>query len=103
MITVIFRMKIKDGKEEAALAQLRKMTAAVEENESDAAAYIAHRSQDDANEVVFFEMYKDDAAFKAHSETPHMAEMRASIAELFDLSQMKLERLDRVAGFSRPS
>jgi quinol monooxygenase YgiN len=103
MNTIIFRMRIKEGKEEAALEQLRKMASAVEANEPGALAYIAHRTLDDPNEVVFFELYEDDAAFKLHGETPHMAEMRASVPELFDLSQVKMERLDRVGGFSRQS
>ncbi len=31
----------------------------------------------------------------------HMGEFRASFAQLFDASQVKIERLERVAGFVR--
>ena len=34
-------------------------------------------------------------------QTPHMGELRAAFGELFDTSQVKLERLDEVAGFMR--
>jgi quinol monooxygenase YgiN len=73
----------------------------VQEQEPGALAYLCHRSQDDPSEIVFFEMYADDDAFQAHGQTPHMGEMRASFSELFDLSQVKIERLDQIAGFAR--
>lgn len=101
MITIIFRTKIKEGKEEEALAQLRKMADSVQAQEPGALAYLCHRSQADPSEIIFFEMYADDDAFQAHSQTPHMGEMRAGFGELFDLSQVKVERLDQIAGFAR--
>ncbi len=101
MVSIIFRMKIKEGKEEEALAELRKMTDAVEANEPGTLAYLFLRSQEDPSEVVLFESYADDAAFQNHMQTPHMGEMRANLPELFDTSQIKVERLDRVGGFAR--
>jgi quinol monooxygenase YgiN len=101
MVTIIFRMRLKEGKEEEGLERLRKMADSVQEQEPGALAYLCHRSQDDPSEIVFFEMYADDDAFQAHGQTPHMGEMRASFSELFDLSQVKIERLDQIAGFAR--
>ena len=101
MITIIFRTKIKEGKEEEALAELRKMADAVKAEEPGVVAYLCHRSQADPSEIIFFETYDDDEAFQAHSKTPHMGEMRAGFGELFDLSQVKVERLDQIAGFVR--
>ncbi len=101
MVTVIFRAKMKEGKENEALEWLKKMVGAVEADEAGALAYIGHRSQDDPSEIVFFEIYADDAAFEAHRTTPHMAEMGAGFVDLFDASTLKVERLDRVAGFAR--
>ena len=45
MITILFRMKMRNGKEEPALASLRKMAAAVSASEPDTLAYVFHRSQ----------------------------------------------------------
>ncbi len=101
MITVIFRAKAKPGKEREALDQMRSMVASVQAQEPGALAYICHTLKDDPAEVIFYEAYADDAAFQAHMATPHMNTMRASFAELFDTSQVKLERLDEVAGFMR--
>jgi len=101
MITLIFRMRIQDGKEREALAQLEKMATAVAENEPGALAYVYHRWLDDPSQVVLYESYQDEAALQAHMKTPHMAEAQASLSALFDTSSIDVKRLDRVAGFMR--
>ena len=98
MVTIIARMKIKDGKEEEALAKVTAMAEAVQANEPGALAYIVHRNQEDPSEIVFFELYADDAAFESHSQTAHMGAMREDFAEIFDPASLKIERLDRIAG-----
>ena len=77
------------------------MTDAVEAEEPNTVAYLFLRSQEDPLEVVLFESYADDAAFQNHMQTPHMAKFRSGIGDLFDTSQIKVERLDRVGGFAR--
>ncbi len=101
METVIARIKIQDGKEDEALAQLKKLAASVESEEAGALAYICHRSQDDPSEIVFFELYVDSNASQAHRRASHMSEFGAAFSDLFDVSQVKIERLDRLAGFVR--
>lgn len=103
MVTVIFRAKIKPGKEDEAVAGMTKMVEQVKAKEPGALAYAFHRLADDPSMIVFYEAYADDDAFKTHMSTPHMGEMRASFGELFDGATVKLERLDRVAGFARAS
>ena len=101
MNTIIARIKIKDGKEDEALAALKKMAEGVEANEPGTLAYVIHRSIDDPSEIVFFELYKDDDASKAHSQGDSMKAFQSGFADLFDVSQVKIERLDRVAGVVR--
>ena len=101
MITLIFRMKIHDGKEQEALTQLKKMAIAVAEHEPGALAYVFHRSLEDPSQVVLYESYQDDEAFQAHMKTPHMAEFQTAVPELFDTSEIEVTRLDRVAGIVR--
>ena len=101
MISLVFKMKLKEGMEEEALAQIEKMAAGVEANEPNVLAYVFHRSHDDPSQVVLFESYEDDDAFQAHMKTPHMAEFQASIATLFDTSAVEVTRLDRIAGVVR--
>lgn len=101
MVNVIFRAKMKPGKEDEALAKMRSMVESVQKHEPGVLIYAFHRPKDDPSELVFWEAYADEEAFKAHSGTAHMSEMRGFFAELFDTASVKLERLDRVAGFAR--
>ncbi len=101
MVSVIFRAKMKAGKEDEALAKMSSMVGSVQKGEPGALVYAFHRLQDDPSEIVFWEAYADDDAFKAHMGTPHMNEMRGFFPELFDATTVKLERLERVAGFAR--
>ena len=103
MITILFRMKMSIGKEELALASLRKMAEAVSASEPDSLAYVFHRSQEDAADVVLYEAYPDNAALQAHVQSPHMAEFQTSVAELFDTSAIPVDALKRIAGFVRAS
>lgn len=102
METIIARFKVQPGKEEEALHGLKQMAESVQAEEPGALSYLIHRSQNDPSEIVFFEVYADGDAFAAHTQTAHMNKMRASFGELFDVSEVKIERLDRVGGFARP-
>ena len=101
MVTIIFRVKMKEGKEDEALAALRKMTETVEAQEKSTLAYMFMRPVDNPSEVVLFESYENDDALQAHTKTPHMDELKKAFGELFDLSTVKVERLERVGGFAR--
>lgn len=100
MITVIFRAKMKPGKEDEALAAFLGMVERTEK-EPGTVAYVLHRLQDDPSVLIFFEAYADDDAFKTHLGTEHMKVMRDAFGELFDQTTVKMERLERVAGFAR--
>jgi quinol monooxygenase YgiN len=99
--TVIARLKIKDGKEDDALKKLEAMAGAVEQNEPNALAYAVHRIKDDPSQIVFFEMYQDEEALKSHNQTDHMKKFQENFGDVFDLTQIKIERLERVGGFVR--
>ena len=101
MITIIFRIKIKEGKEAEALAEIEKMVSAVEANEPETLAYVFHKLQDDPMQLVLFESYVDDDAFQAHMKTPHMAAFQASVRDAFDTSEIQVTRLERIAGVVR--
>ena len=101
MITIIARLKIKPGNEAEAEKAAAEMAAAVEANEPGALAYLMHRSQRDPTDITVFEVYADTDAFSAHGQTVHMAKLQAKLAEVADLTAVKIERLERVAGFVR--
>ncbi len=100
MITQLAQFKIKPDNEDEAVAGLQELCKGVEENEPGVLAYICHRSQDNPEEVVFFEVYKDKDALSAHGKTPHIRKMFGSFAKLFS-GPVKITKLDRVGGFAR--
>ena len=102
MPTIIARLTMQEGKETEALEMLRTMAAAVQSEEPGALAYVIHQPKDKTREIVFVEFYADDAALQTHTKTSHMGTFRSSLGELFDLSQTKIEQLERIDGFVRP-
>ena len=101
MTAILAQFKLKPDKQAEAEAALAEMVAAVEANEPGAVLYIAHRSQKDPTLIIFFEAYADGDAFTAHTQTPHFQNLQRVLAQVADLSTVRIERLDRVAGFAR--
>jgi len=102
MITFTARLRIMPGKEEAALARARAMVQSVRDKEPGVLAYIGHQSQDHPQELVFYEVYADQAARDAHDKTPHFAELIKELGTVFDADYgAKIEMLDRIDGVVR--
>ncbi len=102
MITFTARVKMIAGKEIEAMAAAKKMVEMVEQEEPGALAYICHQSEDNAQELVFYEAYADEVAAEVHSKTPHFTQFKSHFGTLFDTaSGARIEYLDRIAGFSR--
>lgn len=101
MQTIIARFKIAPGKETDAEVAMKKMASDVESNETGALAYIFHRNLKDPAEITVYEIYRDDAAAAAHAASEHMGAFRTHFAGTFDPTTVKIERVERVAGFNR--
>ena len=52
------------------------------EGEEGTLIYAMHADNDDADVIWFYELYTDDAAFKAHGGSPGMKELGAKLAGL---------------------
>ncbi len=100
VITQLAKFKLNMDKEAEAIAALKELCAAVEKNEPGVLIYLCHRMAKKPDELVFFEVYKDEEAFKAHGKSAHLANLRKSFATLFRLP-LEVTRLDRVGGFAR--
>lgn len=89
-------------KKDAAAEGLAKLAAAVEAAEPDVLAYIPHLDEE-KNEVVFFEIYKNQAALDNHGGQPHMSDLRALFGDgtLNATGGFKIVKLTAVGGFSR--
>jgi quinol monooxygenase YgiN len=101
MNTILARFNVAPGKEAEAEEAIKTMASSVESSEPGALAYIFHRNQKDPTEITVFEIYADDEARRAHRDTEHMAAFRGYFGSLFDEATVKIDRLDRIAGFSR--
>lgn len=115
---------IQKGKERPAITAIRRLAERVEQQESGTLIYLAHVPDmtqpslpTPSNlEVVFFEVYKDEGAFKAHVNGPIFQGFVAEYGNLFlcmppidcgnGHSVIKpfttVEFLERKAGFIRP-
>jgi quinol monooxygenase YgiN len=100
MITQLAKFKLNPEKESEAVQALKDLCAGVEAGEPGVLAYICHRSTKNPEELVFFEVYKDEQALKDHGKTAHMAKLRGSFAMLFR-PPLEVIKLDRVGGFTR--
>ena len=103
VVTFVVTFKIKEGKEDEAVALVKELTAAVEKNEPDALCYLAHRDANDPKKITFIEMYKDQAAVKAHQNDPAVQAVLPKFREIFDTGAPEVRNLTRVAGFTRAS
>ncbi len=99
-ITVTATLALNPDNAEAAIAGLKEMTAMVESEEPGVLAYICNRGVEDRNEIMFFEIYENQAATAAHGQTEHMAKFRESAADYF-VGNMKIARYERIGGYHR--
>lgn len=83
-VTLIARIKAKQGSEGALEQAFRDMIKKVRAAEPGCQAYVLHKSNQDPTQFVWYEVYSDQAAFDNHRKTEHMKEMGGRIADLLD-------------------
>ena len=83
-VTLIARIKAKQGSEGQLEEAFRDMIKKVRAAEPGCQAYILHKANDDPTQFVWYETYADQAAFDNHRKTEHMKEMGGRIANLLD-------------------
>jgi quinol monooxygenase YgiN len=76
VFTVLAKIRAAKGKGDALAALLEEQVAKVRSTEPGCLVYRPHRSTKDPDLFVFYEQYKDDAAFDAHRKSPHLAAYR---------------------------
>ena len=76
VLTVVAKLRAAQGKGDALAALLTEQAAVVRKSEPGCLAYRAHRSTKDPDVFLFYETYKDDAAFEFHRNAPHLAAYR---------------------------
>jgi quinol monooxygenase YgiN len=62
---------------------------------------MAFRQESEPDTVVFFEMYKDEAALQGHGTQPHLAKMREVFAAGVFKPPLDIQKMTKVGGFMR--
>jgi quinol monooxygenase YgiN len=76
VLTVVARIRAAKGKGDALAALLAEQAGVVRKAEPGCLAYRPHRSTKDPDLFIFYEQYRDDAAFDVHRKAPHLAAYR---------------------------
>ncbi len=76
VLTVVAKVRAAKGKGDALAALLKEQVAVVRKTEPGCLVYRPHRSTKDPELFIFYEQYKDDAAFETHRKSPHLAAFR---------------------------
>jgi quinol monooxygenase YgiN len=76
VLTVIAKIRAAKGKGDALAALLREQVEVVRRAEPGCLIYRPHRSSKDPDLFIFYEQYRDDAAFEAHRKAPYLAAYR---------------------------
>jgi quinol monooxygenase YgiN len=82
MITLIAKLKAKQGKEKLLAEECVKMAAEVREKEEGCLLYVPYVSLEDPSEIVFIEKYVDQIALDYHRQTSHLKALRQVLAEV---------------------
>jgi quinol monooxygenase YgiN len=76
VLTVVAKIRAAKGKGDALAALLAEQAGVVCRNEPGCLADRPHRSTKDPDLFLFYEQYKDEAAFDLHRKAPHLAAYR---------------------------
>jgi quinol monooxygenase YgiN len=99
-LTLLAELQLNTDKEQEAIEALKTLCAGVEATEPGMLAYMCTRSKEEPERIIFFEIYKDAAAMKAHEKTPHHDEFFQNVVpRMFKLLNVPL--LGQVGGFTR--
>lgn len=81
---LVVRFTVKPGREADFDALTAATVADVHRDEPGTLLYVTHEVADRPGERIFYELYRDRAAFDAHEAQPHVRHFLAARAELLD-------------------
>src|SRR5438477_7222804 len=83
---LVVRMRAKEGEDDRA-AEIARELAEASRGEPGCAAYVPCRDPEDPRSFLFYEEYRDKAAFEAHGASEHFQQLAAG--ELFGLMESR--------------
>ncbi|MGO8991343.1 MAG: putative quinol monooxygenase [bacterium] len=82
MITLIAKVKVKEGKMDEAINALKEIVPKIKAAEPGCLVYIPHTVRGEDNTIIFYEKYQDKEALKVHSSNlPKTLEKFAPLLE----------------------
>lgn len=84
MFGLVVKFTLKPGHEEAFDALVSAILPGIRDAEPGTLIYACHAVADSPSERVFYEMYRDKAAFEAHEDQPHVRHFLAERAQHLD-------------------
>lgn len=69
---LVVRFELLDGHEEAFDSLTAEIVASIRATEPGTLLYLTHTERDSPDVRVFYELYRDEAAFQAHEESEHV-------------------------------
>lgn len=97
MLTVTAKLKVESDQAAAFEAEARSMIAHVKAKEPGTLTYVCHRSAGDPTTHLFYEVYRDQAAFAVHGGSDAMKTFFAAMPGLLD-GRPELEMYEAIAG-----
>jgi quinol monooxygenase YgiN len=88
---LVVRFTLRPGHEREFDKLVAATVAEIEQHEPGTLLYIAHLVDDDPQTRIFYELYRDKAAFEAHEEQPHVQHFLAEREWLVD--RVEVDRL----------
>lgn len=71
-VGLVVRFELLDGHEETFDALTAETVATIRTSEPGTLVYLAHTERESTGVRVFYELYRDEAAFQAHEESEHV-------------------------------
>ena len=84
MYVIIAPIQIKEGKKDEFVQEMILDAKGSIENEPGCLTFDIIQDPDEPNRIWLYEVYKDEVAFKIHSETPHFTKWRDAVKDWFD-------------------
>jgi quinol monooxygenase YgiN len=97
MFALVVRFGLRPGTEDDFDRLVEETTAHIRSDEPGTLLYLCHRVKGEPDARVFYELYRDDAAFQAHEVAAHVKEFHSRRAPMMSGPE-RVEFLDRLGG-----
>ena len=91
MLAIWVKVRVKPQMRQRFLQAIEVDALGSEKDEPGCLRFNVLQDKADENTYYFYEVYRDEAAFQAHIQTPHLAKLRAAAPEIFSTPTQRLE------------